>query len=177
MGLRMPHIAVPESGRVDSTDDGDDLAGPANPRRVQHISTGSGGDALGRQREQVDRRGVVAAEVLDGTARQPSADRDADRVGDLIRFLGEAVLQVRRHRQVNPADDHLRMLQRFCPGDRTVENAQCRGETAAGGGQCAEAQPAEQPRRTDIPRDWAATAAPLRGAWPGPALPELRSSN
>ncbi len=126
---------------------GQDQAGVAGPMG------GLGGrrDPLGRESRLVDRRARIAAEVLDREAGQPGGAGAGRSLGDGIRFVGEAVLEVGRHRGVDRAHDRCRVRERLVVGHRAVEPSERRREAAARRGQGLEAQGEEQPGRPLIP--------------------------
>jgi len=122
------------------------------PAGVRHLSRGR--DPRDRKVHVVDRRVRLSGEVLDGAAGQPRPDRQRDGVGDILRFIGEPVLEVRGHRKVRCRHDRCGMGERLVSGHRSVEAAERRGKTPARRGQGFEAEGGEQLRRTCVPRVW-----------------------
>ncbi len=62
---------------------------------------GRGADAVGRVVQLVDRVVAVAGEVLDRPAGQSLCDGVGDGRGDALRLVGEAVLEIGGHRDVD----------------------------------------------------------------------------
>ena len=126
--------------------------GQDHVRRALVCDLGGGGDALGGERELVDRAGRAAAVVLDREARQAGRDGAGGGLGDVLGAVGEAVLEVGRHRQLGRRGDRRGVRERLVAGHGSVQAAERRGETAAGRRERLEAQRGEQPRGADVPR-------------------------
>ena len=107
-----------------------------------------GSHALGGQLPVVDRVVVAAGEVLDREPGQPGSHGRAQRLGDAGGVVGEAVLEIGRHREVGGAPRWRRR------GDRLVAAPSRRGDRAWRRSHCS---------------SWPAPRSRARpGAWPSP---------
>ncbi len=68
--------------------------------------------------------------------------------------MSEAVLEIRRHRQVCGAHDHSGMGQRLIAGQAAILKAQFPGRGRAGGSQRLKTGAGQNPRGSDVPRIW-----------------------
>ena len=111
-----------------------------------------GAHALDRQLEGVDRFVGARRRILDRAAGETGGRGEADGLGDRLRRVAEAVLQVGAHRQVGGADDRGHVRQHPLAADAVVAltGSECRA--GAGRRQRLEAETGEQARRAEVPR-------------------------
>jgi hypothetical protein len=101
--------------------------------------------------ELEDRRGRIAARVLDRAADETRLCREPDRLGRDFGRVAEALLQVGGDWQVGGVANHPRLGQRLIARDPAVTPAQHAGRRAARGCQCRKPEPGHHPRRAAIP--------------------------
>src|SRR5258706_582140 len=120
------------------------------------IERGSEADAAHSRRLQLgDAEGLALEadhEVHRLRYRLADAGGEADGLGRGARLVGEAFLEVGRHRQVDRLDDRAAVRERLVARHRAVELAARPRARAARGGERREAQSREHARRARVPR-------------------------
>ena len=95
---------------------------------------------------------MCAAPILDRAAGEPELACKAHRLGDTCGVLGEAVLEVGRHRQLGCDDERRAVRQRLIAADAVVRPAEAGCAAAARRRERLEAEPREQLGGARVPR-------------------------
>ena len=172
-GQELPElVGVGDGGRVEHVGAGllvglepDDGVGEVAP--TVEVVLGTGGDdeaavagvgdldrgshALCRRRRLVERIVGPAGEVLDREPGEPGTDGECGRLRDARGVVGEAVLEIGRHREVGGRHDGGGVRDRLVAGHGAVEATERAGEATARRGQRLEAERRQELRRARIP--------------------------